>query len=61
MMWKNGKRRVYSITYDERCEDLLQYALPSHREYGIPGHVAFPCGLSGEPDRSAPQRARQQL
>ena len=39
-MWKNGKRWVYSITYDEGCADLLKYALPLHRKYGIPGHVA---------------------
>jgi Polysaccharide deacetylase len=39
--WKNGKKWVYSITYDEGCADLLQYALPIHREYHIPGHVAL--------------------
>ena len=41
MAWKDGKRWVYSITYDEGCEDLLKYALPVHRKYGIPGHVAL--------------------
>ena len=40
-MWKNGKRWVYSITYDEGCADLLSHALPLHRRYGIPGHVAL--------------------
>jgi peptidoglycan/xylan/chitin deacetylase (PgdA/CDA1 family) len=32
---------VYSITYDEGCEDLLRYAVPVHRRYGVPGHVAL--------------------
>jgi len=41
MTWKDGKRWVYSISYDEGCEDLLKYAVPVHREYGIPGHVCF--------------------
>ncbi|HOJ34420.1 MAG TPA: polysaccharide deacetylase family protein [Candidatus Hydrogenedentes bacterium] len=41
MAWKYGKKWVYSITYDEGCEDLLRYALPVHRRYGIPGHVAL--------------------
>ena len=41
MNWKNGKRWVYSITYDEGCEALLEYALPVHRQFGVPGHVAL--------------------
>jgi len=41
MMWKSGKRWVYSITYDEGCAALLEHALHVHREYGIPGHVAL--------------------
>lgn len=41
MPWKNGNRWVYSITYDEGCEDLLKYALPLHRRFEIPGHVAL--------------------
>ncbi len=40
-IWKHGKRWAYSITYDEGCELLLQHALPAHRRYGIPGHVAL--------------------
>jgi hypothetical protein len=36
MTWKNGKRWVYSITYDEGCADLLKYALPLHRQYKNP-------------------------
>jgi hypothetical protein len=39
--WKNGKKWVYSITYDEGCEELLKYTAPIHREFGIPGHVAL--------------------
>ena len=40
-MWKNGKRWVYSITYDEGCAALLDHAVPLHRKYGVPGHVAL--------------------
>jgi peptidoglycan/xylan/chitin deacetylase (PgdA/CDA1 family) len=40
-MWKHGKKWVYSITYDEGCADLLKHAVPIHRKYGIPGHVAL--------------------
>lgn len=47
--WKNGKKWVYSITYDEGCEDLLKYAAPIHREYGVPGHVAFVSSQLGIP------------
>jgi len=49
MIWKNGKRWVYSITYDEGCEMLLEHALPVHREYGIPGHVALVASQIGVP------------
>lgn len=41
MIWKDGKQWVYSITYDEGCEMLIEHALPIHRNYGIPGHVAL--------------------
>jgi len=40
-MWPNEKRWVYSITYDEGCQQLLDHAVPLHRQYGVPGHVAF--------------------
>jgi len=40
MAWRDGARWVYSITYDEGCQALLEHALPVHREYGVPGHVA---------------------
>jgi hypothetical protein len=41
MTWKQGKRWVYSINYDEGCVDLLKFALPLHHHYGIPGRVAL--------------------
>jgi hypothetical protein len=49
MPWKDGKKWVYSITYDEGCEDLLKYALPLHRKYGIPGHLALVSTQIGVP------------
>ena len=49
MTWKGGKRWVYSITYDEGCEALLDHALPVHREFGIPGHVALVASQIGVP------------
>lgn len=39
--WKDGKRWVYSITYDEGVEELFQHVVPLHRKYGVPGHVAL--------------------
>ena len=48
-MWKNGKRWVYSITYDEGCAALLDHALPLHRRYGVPGHVALVASQVGVP------------
>jgi hypothetical protein len=47
--WKNGKRWVYSITYDEGCALLLEHALPVHRSHGIPGHVALVASQIGVP------------
>ena len=49
IMWKDGKRWVYSITYDEGCQKLLDHALPLHRQYGIPGHVALVASQVGVP------------
>lgn len=49
MAWKDGKRWVYLITYDEGCQDLLDYALPLHRRYGVPGHVALLAAQIGVP------------
>jgi len=47
--WKDGKKWVYSITYDEGCELLLKHAVPIHREFGVPGHVAFVSSQLGVP------------
>jgi len=41
MTWRDDKRWVYSITYDEGCQALLEHALPIHRRYGVPGHVCI--------------------
>jgi hypothetical protein len=49
MAWKDGKRWVYSITYDEGCRRLLDHAVPLHRRYGIPGHVALVASQVGVP------------
>ncbi|MDZ4857369.1 MAG: polysaccharide deacetylase family protein [Candidatus Hydrogenedentes bacterium] len=47
--WKDGKKWVYSITYDEGPQDLLKYTAPLHRKYGIPGHVALVSSQIGVP------------
>ena len=49
MTWPDGKRWVYSITYDEGCAALLEHALDVHREFGIPGHVALVASQIGVP------------
>jgi len=49
MTWKGGKRWVYSITYDEGLQKLLEYVLPLHRRYGIPGHVCLVASQVGIP------------
>ena len=49
MNWPDGKRWVYSITYDEGCADLLTHALPIHRRHGVPGHVALVASQIGVP------------
>lgn len=49
MPWKDGKKWVYSITYDEGCEKLLEHALPIHRKHGVPGHVALVSSQIGVP------------
>lgn len=49
MPWKDNKRWVYSITYDEGCAALLDHAVPLHRKYGIPGHVALVASQIGVP------------
>lgn len=49
MNWKNDKRWVYSISYDEGCQDLLRHALPVHRRFQVPGHVALVASQIGVP------------
>ena len=49
MNWPHGKRWVYSITYDEGCAALLEHAVPVHRRFGIPGHVALLASQIGVP------------
>jgi len=49
MTWKDGKKWVYSITYDEGCAALMDHAVPVHREFGIPGHVAVLASQIGIP------------
>jgi peptidoglycan/xylan/chitin deacetylase (PgdA/CDA1 family) len=49
MLWPHNKRWVYSITYDEGCEALLEHALPVHRRIGVPGHVALVASQIGVP------------
>ena len=48
-MWKDGKRWVYSITYDEGCRGLFDHAVPLHRTYGVPGHVCLVAAQVGVP------------
>ena len=48
-MWKNGKKWVYSITYDEGFRLLLDHALPVHRRCGVPGHLALVASQIGVP------------
>ena len=49
MDWPQGKSWVYSITYDEGCQLLLEHALPVHRKYRVPGHVALVASQIGVP------------
>jgi hypothetical protein len=49
MVWKHGKRWVYSITYDEGCAALMDHSVPVHREFGVPGHVALVASQVGVP------------
>lgn len=49
MAWPDGKRWVYSITYDEGVQKLLEHVVPLHRRYGVPGHVALVASQIGVP------------
>ncbi len=46
--WKHGWRWVYSVTYDEAVQSLLEHAVPLHRQHGIPGMVALDAELLAE-------------
>ncbi len=48
MTWKDGKKWVYSICYDEGFVELLKYVVPLHEKYGIPGHLALVAGQIGK-------------
>jgi peptidoglycan/xylan/chitin deacetylase (PgdA/CDA1 family) len=58
--WPDGKRWVYSITYDEGCAALLDHALAIHREYSVPGHVALVASQVGVP-RDVPGSSYHEL
>ena len=47
--WKYGKRWVYSTTYDEVPTSTVQYGLPVHEQFGVPGHLTVVVGQMGEP------------
>ena len=49
MNWPDGKKWVYSITYDEGCALVLEHALAIHRQFGVPGHVALLASQIGVP------------
>ena len=49
MKWKDDKRWVYSITYDEGCQALLEHAVEVHRGFGVPGHLALVASQIGVP------------
>lgn len=46
--WKHGWRWVYSITYDDAVRSLLEFALPLHRQHGVPGMVSVNAELLAE-------------
>jgi len=46
--WKGGREFAYSVTYDEGFEDLLEYALPVHQKYDVPGHLVMVAGQLGQ-------------
>ncbi len=49
MSWPDGRRWVYSVTYDEGCAALLDHVVPLHRRYAIPGHVCLVASQVGVP------------
>ena len=37
--WLDGKRWVYSITFDEALIELHRFAVPILENYNVPGHL----------------------
>jgi hypothetical protein len=46
--WKHGRLFAYSVTYDEGFVELLDYALPIHQKYKVPGHLVMVAGQLGQ-------------
>lgn len=46
--WRDGKRWVYSITFDEGLVELHRFAIPILAEYGVPGHLECVAGHIGK-------------
>jgi len=45
--WLDGKRWVYSITFDEALVELHRFAVPILEKHGVPGHVEAVVGHLG--------------
>jgi peptidoglycan/xylan/chitin deacetylase (PgdA/CDA1 family) len=46
--WWQGRRWVYSITFDEGLVDLHRFTIPILAEFGVPGHLEVVVGQMGE-------------
>jgi hypothetical protein len=45
--WRDGKRWVYSITFDEALVELHRFAVPILEQYKVPGHIEAVVGHLG--------------
>ncbi|HWB53275.1 MAG TPA: polysaccharide deacetylase family protein [Tepidisphaeraceae bacterium] len=45
--WRDGKRWVYSITFDEALIELHQFVVPVLEKHGVPGHLEAVAGHIG--------------
>jgi peptidoglycan/xylan/chitin deacetylase (PgdA/CDA1 family) len=45
--WPDGKRWVYSITFDEALVELHRFAVPILERHGVPGHIEAVVGHLG--------------
>lgn len=45
--WPDGKRWVYSITFDEALVELHRFAVPILEKHGVPGHMEAVVGHLG--------------